>query len=199
MDYFPVFLDLRRRRCLVVGADEVASRKAAALRRAGAEVRIVLPQDFAPAELEGVALVIVAGACLAVSEAVSRAAQQRAIPVNVMDEPHLCSFIMPAIVDRSPVLLAVTSGGTAPLLASKLRQWLDAALPERLGALASLAGRFRPLVRRRLRDPAARRHFWERVLGGKVARLALAGEDAAAGTALLEELEGERANEVEAA
>jgi uroporphyrin-III C-methyltransferase / precorrin-2 dehydrogenase / sirohydrochlorin ferrochelatase len=199
MDYFPIFLDLRRRRCLVVGGGEAASRKAAGLRQAGAEVVMLLPEEFAPAALEGVALVMVAGASLAAAEAIARAAATRCIPVNVMDEPHLCSFIMPAIVDRAPVMVAITSGGTAPLLAARLRQWLDAALPQRLGALASLAGRFRPLVRRRLRDPETRRRFWEGILSGNPARLALAGEDAAAGAALLQALDRERASEVEAA
>jgi uroporphyrin-III C-methyltransferase/precorrin-2 dehydrogenase/sirohydrochlorin ferrochelatase len=192
MDYFPVFLDLRRRRCLVVGEGEAASRKAAQLRGAGAQVRLLPPQDFAPADVEGMTLVIAATSHFAASESVARAAAARGIPVNVMDEPRLCSFIMPAIVDRAPVLVAISSGGRAPLLAARLRQWLDAALPERLGALAALAGRFRPLVRRRLSDPDSRRRFWDRILAGKPARLALAGEDEGAGAALLEELDREK-------
>ena len=211
MDYLPIFLDLRGRRCLVIGGGEAASTKVALLWRAGAEVAIVarrlspgllgairrgqavhLASAFAPALLEGVALVIVAGETLAVNEAVSRAAQARAIPVNVMDEPRLCSFIMPALVDRSPVLVAIGTGGTAPLLARLLRQWLERTLPERLGRLAALAGRFRPLVKRRLPHPPARRRFWERVFTAEVAHLALAGEDAAAGAALLGELDEAR-------
>jgi uroporphyrin-III C-methyltransferase/precorrin-2 dehydrogenase/sirohydrochlorin ferrochelatase len=208
MDHFPVFLDLKGRRCLVVGGGEAASVKAAMLWRAGAEVAVAAPalgpslavavrrgqaihaaEQFAPALLDGVSLAIVAGETLAVNEAVSRAAQARGIPVNVMDEPRLCSFIMPALVDRSPVMVAIGTGGTAPLLAVLLRRWLDQALPTRLGRLAALAGRFRPLVRRRLADPIARRRFWQAVFTGKVARLALDGDEAGAGAALLSALD----------
>ena len=190
MTSFPIFLDLRGRRCLVVGGGAAASARAAMLQRAGAEVAIV--SDFSSALLDGAALVFVAGATLAVNEAVSRAAQARSIPVNVMDEPHLSSFLMPAIVERGPVVVAIGTGGAAPFLARLLRQWFDRALPERLGALAALAGRFRPLVKRRLRDAAARRLFWERVFSGEVARHALAGNAAAAGAALLQALDEAR-------
>jgi uroporphyrin-III C-methyltransferase/precorrin-2 dehydrogenase/sirohydrochlorin ferrochelatase len=204
MDYLPIFLDLRGRRCLLVGGGEAAAAKADLLRRAGAEVAVVarrlcpdladairrgaathLAANFTPALLDGAALVMVAGETPAVSAAVSHAAQARALPVNVMDDAALCSFILPAIVDRSPVVVAITSGGTAPMLASLLRQWLDRALPERLGSLAAIAGRFRPLVKRRLAAPAARRRFWGWVFAGEVASMALAGDEAAAHRALL--------------
>jgi uroporphyrin-III C-methyltransferase / precorrin-2 dehydrogenase / sirohydrochlorin ferrochelatase len=195
MDYFPIFLDLRGRRCLVVGEGEAAAAKVEMLRRAGAAA--VIATDFAPALLEGVHLVTVAGATRAIGEAVSRAAQARRIPVNVMDEPDLCSFFMPAIVDRAPVIVAIGTGGAAPLLARRLREWLDRMLPPRLGDLAALAGRFRAPVRRRLSDPLARRHFWERVFAGEVTTHALGGApDAAAalGRALdAEAAEAERA------
>jgi uroporphyrin-III C-methyltransferase/precorrin-2 dehydrogenase/sirohydrochlorin ferrochelatase len=204
MDYLPIFLDLRQRRCLLVGGGEAAAAKAALLRRAGAEVAVVarrlcpaladtvrrgealhLADDFSAALLDGAALAMVAGEDRAVGAMVSRAAQARAIPVNVMDETELCSFIMPAIVDRSPVLVAIGSAGGAPLLASLLRQWLDRVLPARLGALATLAGRFRPLVKRRIGTPQARHRFWQRIFTGETASLALAGDAAAASAALL--------------
>jgi uroporphyrin-III C-methyltransferase / precorrin-2 dehydrogenase / sirohydrochlorin ferrochelatase len=187
MDYFPVFLDLRGRRALVVGAGEAAETKAAALARAGAEVQRA--QSFAPSMLDGAALVFVAGARRAVAEQVARAAEARGIWVNVMDEPRLCSFLMPALVERGPVTVAVSTSGTAPMLARLLREWLDLALPRRLGALASLAGRFRPLVRRRLPDPTTRRRFWHRLFTGDVAQRALAGDDTAARAALLQALD----------
>jgi uroporphyrin-III C-methyltransferase/precorrin-2 dehydrogenase/sirohydrochlorin ferrochelatase len=207
MDHLPIFLDLRGRRCLLVGGGEAAAAKAALLRRAGAEVAVVarllcpdlaaavgrgdalhLAAEFSAMLLDGAALVMVAGETPGVSTAVSHAARARALPVNVMDEPALCSFILPAIVDRSPVVVAIASGGTAPMLASLLRQWLDRALPARLGALATLAGRFRPLIKRRLTAPAARRRFWHRVFTGETASLALAGDAAAARAALLDAL-----------
>jgi uroporphyrin-III C-methyltransferase / precorrin-2 dehydrogenase / sirohydrochlorin ferrochelatase len=212
MGYFPVFLDLSGRRCLVVGGDDAAAAKAALLHRAGAEVAVIaetpcpalrdamrrgaathLAGHFSPPLLDGVALVMVAGETLAVSEAVALAARQHGIPVNVMDDARLCSFIMPAIVDRSPVTIAISTGGTSPLLASLLRQWLDHVLPRRLGGLAALAGHCRELVRRRLRDGIERRRFWEEILTGETARLALDGNIAAADAALQRALE-ERAH-----
>src|SRR5690348_6859880 len=208
MTYFPVFLDLKRRRCLVVGGEDAAAAKAALLHRAGAEVAIVaetlspalrdavrrgdaihLARHFSPPLLDGAALVMVAGETLAVSEAVALAAQQRGIPVNVMDDARLSSFIMPAIVDRAPVTIAISTGGTSPLLAQLLRQWLDGALPRGLGRLAALAGHFRELVRRRLRDAIERRRFWQEILTGETARLALDGNVAAAGAALRQALD----------
>jgi uroporphyrin-III C-methyltransferase / precorrin-2 dehydrogenase / sirohydrochlorin ferrochelatase len=207
LDYFPVFLDLKGRRALVVGGGEMACEKAMRLRRAGAVVGIIAPrlspalahaarggeiehlaQRFAPPLLDGAALVIVADECLAVREAVAATARDRGIPVNVVDDPVLSSCIMPAIVERAPVVVAIATCGRAPLLATLLRRWLDERLPARLGALAMLAGHFRPLVKRTLRDPLVRRRFWERVFAGEVAALALAGEQAAAGAALTEML-----------
>jgi uroporphyrin-III C-methyltransferase / precorrin-2 dehydrogenase / sirohydrochlorin ferrochelatase len=183
MDYFPVFLDLRGRRALVVGDGEAADAKAAALARAGADVHIT--QRFAPTMLDGAALVFVAGARRAVAEQVARAAEARGIWVNVMDEPRLCSFLMPALVERGPVTVAISTSGTAPMLARLLREWLDLALPRHLGALASLAGSFRPLVRRRLPALAARRRFWHRIFAGDVAQRVLDGDDSSARAALL--------------
>jgi uroporphyrin-III C-methyltransferase/precorrin-2 dehydrogenase/sirohydrochlorin ferrochelatase len=199
---FPVFLDLERRRCLVVGGGDEAARKAMILCRAGARVAVVaetlamplvralqrgdiewLDSLFAPALLDGVALVIVADVAHAVADVVSVAARARGIPVNVVDEPRRSSFIMPAIIDRAPVMVAISTGGTAPALAARLRVILDRLLPERLGDLAALAGRFRPLARQRLAADA-RRRFWKEVFGGPVADLALAGREAEAGAAL---------------
>ncbi len=210
MEYLPIFLDLRNSRCLVVGGGEAAARKAAMLERAGARVFLVarklgphlrgavgrseathLAEHFVPAQLDGMALVMVAGETLAVNEAVSRAARARSIPVNVMDDPALCSFIMPAIIDRSSLVVAVATGGRAPVLARLFCQWLDHVLPARLGALADFAGRFRAPVRRRLPDLAARRRFWEQVFTGEVAAHVLWGEEAMAGAALLAAIDRE--------
>ena len=212
MDYFPLFLDLKGRRCLVVGGDAAAAARTALLQRAGAEVGVIaetpcpmlldamrrgaathLARHFSPPLLDGMALVMVTGETLAVSEAVALAARQRGIPVNVMDDARRSSFIMPAIVDRAPVTIAISTGGASPLLASLLRQWLDHVLPRGLGGLAALAGHCRALVRRRLRDGIERRRFWEEILTGETARLALDGNIAAAGAALRRALD-ERAH-----
>lgn len=174
---FPVFLNLAGRACLVIGSGVEAKRKAALLRRAGAAVRA--SDAFQEALLDDAALVIVAGAPRDIAEAASRAAEARGILVNVVDEPELSSFIMPAIVDRAPVVVAISTSGTAPALAKLLRERLERALPQRLGALAALARRFRPMVARRLGDLESRRRFWTSVFTGRVAALALDGKPAA--------------------
>jgi len=178
MAHFPICLDLAGKRCLVVGAGPEAERKAAALRRAGAQV--VAAPRFAPADLDGCLLAFAADVPPPVGEAVSRAARARGILVNVADRPKFCSFIMPAVIERAPVTLAISTSGTSPALARRLREMLDAIVPRRLGALAVLAGDFRARVKHKIADPANRRAFWERLLDGPVARLALAGEQDAA-------------------
>lgn len=174
MAHFPICLDLADKRCLVVGIGPETERKAAALLRAGAQV--VVSPGFVVADLDGCTLAIAADVPLAVGEAVSQAAKARGILVNVADRPELCSFIMPAVIDRAPVTLAISTGGASPALARRLREMLDAIVPRRLGALAALAGEFRLRVRRGIADPAQRRAFWDRILDGPVTRLALAGE-----------------------
>jgi uroporphyrin-III C-methyltransferase/precorrin-2 dehydrogenase/sirohydrochlorin ferrochelatase len=176
--HFPICLDLAGKRCLVIGVGAEAERKAAALRRAGAHVASLT--EFSAGDLDGCVLVIAADVDRALAEAVSRAARERGILVNVSDRPELCSFIMPAVIDRAPVMLAISTGGASPMLARRLREMLDAIVPRRLGALAALAGEFRVRARQRIPDPAARRTFWDRQLAGPVARLALAGEQDAA-------------------
>jgi len=178
MTHFPICLDLTSKRCLVVGTGPEAARKAAALRRAGAQV--VATPRFAATDLDGCVLAFAADVPRAVGEAVSRAAGTRGILVNVADRPELCSFIMPAVIERAPVTLAISTGGTSPALAGRLRATLDAIVPRRLGALAALAGEFRMRVRRGIANAPARRAFWELLLDGPVARLALAGEQGAA-------------------
>lgn len=178
MRQFPIFLDLAGRTALVLGHGEVAARKAEALRRAGAAIRQAA--RFEPALLDGIALAIGAEAPEADLVALSAACQAHGIPVNVVDRPALCSFLVPAIVDRDPVTIAVGTGGAAPVLARMVRQRIEAALPPGLGRLAALADRFKAAVRRALPDIAARRRFLDRVLAGPVAELAMAGRTAEA-------------------
>lgn len=199
MDYFPVFLRLKQRPCLVVGAGEVGARKAMALLDAGAHVRVVAPEacaelaataaagkltwerrGYAASDLRGAALVIAATEDRALNARVSRDAQDAGVPVNVVDDPDLCSFIVPAIVDRSPVLVAISTGGASPALARHLRARVEAAVPEGAGALAALLAEARSRVRDVLPAAAERAAFWERVVGGEVGALGLVGrlEDA---------------------
>jgi uroporphyrin-III C-methyltransferase/precorrin-2 dehydrogenase/sirohydrochlorin ferrochelatase len=199
MDYLPIFLRLQGQRCLVVGGGEVAARKVNSLIRAKGEVTVVSPElgtelsalaeagrigfvckCFSPADLEGIHLVISATNQRTVNEAVAGAARARGIPVNVVDCPELCSFIFPALVDRYPVIIAVSTGGASPVLARLVRARLETALPAAYGRLAQLAEACRQRVKRAIPDATRRRRFWEATLQGGLAELIFAGQDAAA-------------------
>ncbi|MEW6687640.1 MAG: siroheme synthase CysG [Pseudomonadota bacterium] len=181
MEYLPILVDVRNQPCLVVGAGHVASRKAALLRRAGAQV--TMTTEFREAELDRYALAIAATSDQAVNRAVAAAARARRIPVNVVDQPELCSFILPSIIERAPLLVAVSSGGASPVLARLLRARLETMIPAAYGRLAALAGEFRERVKARFQGPE-RRRFWERALQGPIAEMALAGREAEARSAL---------------
>ncbi|MBP0462721.1 uroporphyrinogen-III C-methyltransferase [Roseomonas sp. PWR1] len=178
MRHFPAFLDLAGRTVLLVGDGEAIARKAEPLRRAGAVLRQA--PRFAPALLDGVALAVGSDAPEEDLRALSAEAQRRGIPVNIVDRTELCSFITPAIIDRDPVTIAISTGGAAPTLARMVRQRIETVLPPRLGALAALAARFQALVRRALPDLPARRRFLDAALAGKPGDLALAGREAEA-------------------
>ena len=200
MQYLPIFAKVTGETCLVVGGGEVASRKIATLLRAGARVTVVSPElvpvvaelvtqgliahvakPFEPDDLEEVALVVSATGVRTVNETVAAAAHERGIACNVVDCPELCTFIFPAIVDRSPVIIAVSTGGASPVLARLLRAQLETLLPAAYGRLAELAERFRTRVKQALTNGDQRRRFWEQCLRGPVAELVLAGrEDEAA-------------------
>ena len=199
MDFLPIFFDVRSRFCLVVGGGEVAARKAELLMRANAAVTVVAPElgrslarhrdaarlrhlarAFHPGDLDGCTLVIAATDDDAVNREVSRLCRERAIPVNVADAPELCSFILPSIVDRSPLIVAVSSGGASPLLARIVRTRLETMLPAAYGRLATLADSFRERVKRRFPAVTQRRRFWERVLQGPAAEMMLTGRERAA-------------------
>ncbi len=119
--------------------------------------------------------------------AVSEAARARRIPVNVVDDPTLSTFIFPAIVDRSPIIVAVSSGGESPVLARRVREQIEAILPEKLGSLARFMGERRKAVQRAL-GIAARRPFWERIVSGVVGTRVLAGDSVGAEKAFESEL-----------
>ena len=207
MDYLPIFLDLRGRACLVVGGGTIALRKVELLVAAGAAVRIVAPEvcaelrtlatskrlkvlrrPYAVRDLRGAHVVIAATNRPRVNARVAADARKRTIPVNVVDVPALCSFIMPSIVDRGALVVAVSTGGASPVLARLTREKLDAFLHPDLGRLATFAGRHRAMVQRRLPDLAARIAFWEQILDGKVGKLALRGQRRAANAALRDAL-----------
>ncbi len=180
MEYFPLFAEVRGRRVVVVGGGEVASRKIALLKRAGAAIRVVAPaldhhvsdwlqqgalthiaREFETSDLDEAWLVVAATNDPRVNQQVSEAAEARRIWCNVVDAPEQCSFITPAIVDRSPLMIAISSAGAAPVLARMWRERLERQLHPRLGDLALLARRWRGRVKRALGSLSARRRFWE--------------------------------------
>ncbi len=212
MDYLPVFLDLAGRGVLVVGGGAVALRKVELLVQARARVRVAAPRllaelvraretgriehiaaPFEPRQLDSMVLAIAATDRPEVNRAVAAAGAARGIFVNVVDDAEASSFIMPAIIDRSPVLIAVGTAGNSPTLARRLRAQLEAALPGRLGELAVLAGRMRARVRAALPDPQRRQQFWERLFGGSIASQVLAGQGETAAAMMEAELETLRA------
>lgn len=208
MDYLPLFLDLTNRRVLVVGGGDVAARKIALLRCAGADVSVVAKNlceelqrlydegllawpdvTFDERHLDGIFLVIAATDDCALNARVFHAADNRRIFVNVVDDQQRCSFIFPSIVDRSPVMIAISSAGKAPVLARMLREKLEALIPSSVGVMAKVAGEWREKVKQRLPSVSSRRRFWERLFNGYFASLISAGNIQQAESHLSQELE----------
>jgi len=204
MDVYPLFLKLAGRPCLLVGGGEVALRKAELLLRAGGALTVLaerlVPELRAAAEAErirhlagpilpahffGQALAVVATEEEALARRASALAQAAGVPVNVVDRPELSSFLAPALVDRSPVLVAISTGGASPLLAREIRLAIERLLPSGLGRLAALARQFRAAAKAAIPGAAARRRFWERCLKGPVADAMLAGDEAGARAAMV--------------
>jgi uroporphyrin-III C-methyltransferase/precorrin-2 dehydrogenase/sirohydrochlorin ferrochelatase len=196
MDYFPLFFKLTNQPCLVIGAGACAARKIELLARAGTNITVVAreisPQvavfpglvihqkDFEPSDLVGFKWVISATNDTATNQHVSECAKTNSVWVNVVDSPELCDFIFPAIVDRAPITIAISSGGASPVLARLLRAKIETLIPPTYGVLAKLAEKFRETVKQNISRPANRRIFWENVLQGRVAELVFAGQNDAA-------------------
>jgi uroporphyrin-III C-methyltransferase/precorrin-2 dehydrogenase/sirohydrochlorin ferrochelatase len=209
MDYLPVFMKLRGRTSVVIGGGEVALRKVVMLLKADATVTVVSPElcpeladwqeqgrlvhvaaRFEPPQLDGAQLVIAATDDEEVNRQVSIAAQARNIPVNVVDAPELCTFVVPSVVDRSPIVIAVSSGGKAPVLARLVRARLETLIPASYGRLAQLAGEFRDKVKTRFPTSQQRRIFWENVFQGPIAERVFSGQEQSARQELHAVLEG---------
>jgi len=196
MDYLPVFMNVRGQRCLLVGAGEVASRKAALLARTGASIVVVAPlirdevqhiidehggeihqREFMDADIDGAVLVIAATDNDAVNLHVSALAKSRQIPVNVVDQTELCSFIVPAIVDRSPVVIAISTGGSSPVLTRAIKEKIEILLPAAYGRLANLLGSLRERVKVSIKGFSHRTRFWEKLLSGPMPEMVLNGRE----------------------
>lgn len=210
MDYLPLFADLKGRPVLVVGGGDVAARKIELLRRASAQVLVVsrelcpelqalhqaqqiawLATAFEPAQLDQVFLAIAATDDNQLNRQVYDEANARHRLVNVVDDQPKCSFIFPSIVDRSPLVVAISSSGTAPVLARMLREKLEALLPASLGQMAEVAGAFRDSVKQRFSRMSDRRRFWERAFNGLFASQMAAGNVNEATRTLQRELQEE--------
>ncbi|WP_263263808.1 siroheme synthase CysG [Pseudomonas sp. RIT-PI-S] len=209
MKYLPLFHTLAGRDVLVVGGGEIALRKSRLLADAGARLRVVAPvvdsqlialaqgcggeiaeRGYESRDLDGCVLAIAATDDTPLNARVSADAQQRCVPVNVVDAPALCTVIFPAIVDRSPLVVAVSSGGDAPVLARLIRARLEAWIPSAYGELAKLAAGFRDRVKQRYPNVNQRRAFWEEVFQGPIAERQLAGRSSEAASMLAERVEG---------
>jgi len=201
--YFAAFLDLRGKPGVVVGGGTVAAQKAETLLRSGARLTVIAPElcprlseltlvgalrhearRFQPGDLVGAEIVIAATDDPAVNESVSNAARALHIPVNVADNAELSTFIMPSVVDRPPLQIAISTAGASPVLARKLRRMIEALVPFAFGRLATLAAHFRSAARRRYADPEGRRRFWEDVIDGPVGEMVLSGREAQAAETL---------------
>ena len=196
MEYLPIFIQIKHRPCLVVGGGSIAARKVALLRKAQADVTVVSPdicdelqtlkqeklikhqpRAFEDTDLEECVAVIAATDQRPVNQRVSELAHALRLPVNVVDNPDLCSFIMPSIIDRSPVVIAISTGGASPVLARLIRTKLEGSIPAAYGRLAKLVEGFRDKVKSSFPNVESRRGFWETILEGKVAELVFTGHE----------------------
>ncbi|MCG7907804.1 MAG: siroheme synthase CysG, partial [Candidatus Thiodiazotropha taylori] len=196
MDFFPIFLNIRNKSCLVVGGGAVAERKIALLLKSAADVVLVSPElthdlttwrdmgrlnhqarGFQDEDINERHLVIAATDDPQLNRHIAELAHARRTPVNVVDQPELCSFIVPSIIDRSPVVAAVSTGGASPVLARLIRSRLESLIPAGYGRLADLCNRFRQRVKEHFSKPEERRLFWDRVLEGGVAERVFSGHD----------------------
>lgn len=208
MEYLPLFFDLKGQSVLLIGGGDIALRKGRLLTRAGARVRLVAPRidaevrelisesggelieaEYHVDHLKGVRLIVAATDIDRVNRAVHADAVSAGLPVNVVDNPPLCTFIFPAIVDRSPIVIGISSAGKAPVLARNLRAKLETLIPPSYANLGELVGRFRAQVKAKFDTVNKRRNFWEKVLSGSVAERVFAGQNEAAEALLIEQIE----------
>ena len=199
MDQLPIFFNVKDRWVAVIGGGGAASRKAEMAMRAGARVKVFAEQlceefhelkanerfSFVPRgpltqDLDGCALLYCASEEVEQNRNARVLARAAHVPCNVVDMPELCDFTMPSIVDRSPVVIAVSTAGTSPILGRMIKARLETLLPATYGQVAAFVGRYRKKVGGVLKDFRQRRRFWERILDGSVVDLVLAGHEAEA-------------------
>lgn len=209
MKYLPIFINIHNRNCLVVGGGKIATRKTALLLKAGANVTVMAPklgntlnswlaagkitrrdEAFdANTDISNYRIVIAATDDTRINRAISNKAQNSSIPVNVVDHPDDGTFIIPSIVDREPVQIAISTGGASPVLARLLRGKLESTIPAAYGRLAALVEEFREKAKARFDNVTQRRKFWEAVFQGRISELLFAGKDRRARELLQEALD----------
>ncbi len=208
MDYLPVFHKIRSQPVLLVGGGTVALRKARLLFRAKAKVKVVAEeicqeltelisihdgevheQTYKSGDVENCVMVVAATDDNELNHQIAADAGKLNIPVNVVDQPHLCSFIFPSIVDRSPLIVAVSSSGKSPVLARLLRSRLETLIPSGYGDLTAFLGEVRSQVKARIQSFSARMRFWEDVINGPSAEMLLSGKTEQANALLQNMLE----------
>ncbi|ALE01496.1 siroheme synthase CysG [Candidatus Pseudothioglobus singularis] len=194
MDHLPIFINIRKKPCIVIGGGDIALRKINLLLKAQAKVDCISPlfckdiknlsmdghitlinKSFEQADIKDYSIIIAATDDKSVNSLISSIAQDKKIPVNVVDSPELSSFIMPSIVDRSPLIIAVSSSGKAPVLARIIRAKLETIIPSAYGILADIAGEYRQKVKDRFSTIKDRRAFWEAVFSGVIAEKVFSG------------------------
>lgn len=199
MKHFPVFLNLKDRHCLVIGGGAVASRKVNNLLKADANVIVISPvisdelkhfgsegkitvieREFQTSDIAVAFLVVAATDNSDVNEQIATQANIANTMVNVADNADLCSFIFPSILDRSPVTIAVSTGGASPVLARQLRMKLETMIPSACGRLAGITEEYREKVKQHFPKQEHRKAFWENALKGPFAELVYAGQDTSA-------------------
>jgi uroporphyrin-III C-methyltransferase/precorrin-2 dehydrogenase/sirohydrochlorin ferrochelatase len=214
MDYLPIFMNIKQQSCLIVGGGVVAARKADLFIQAGAKVMVIAPElksemrgflqqqkiiwhpgEFSQALMKSVfgetlpKLVISATDDQAVNLAVHGYCQSSGIPVNVADQTEFCDFILPAIVDRSPMTIAISTGGRSPVLARVMKAKLESMIPHGFGRLTELVGRYREKVKDAVASTEGRKAFWESLLDGLFIDKAVYGNSSEAATLLEKRLE----------
>ena len=213
MNTFPLFFKLEDRKVLIVGGGDVALRKADLLSRAGACITVLAPsisaeiqallndskhelvyENYNKTYMSGARVIIAATDDEALNHQIHADATELNIPVNVVDTPHLCDFIFPAIVDRNPIVIGISSNGKAPVLARLLRARLETLIPQGYGKLAKLAGDFRSEVKTKIPTLTGRRQFWEKAFEGPVSQLMFAGNETQAAAQLQADLDSTAAS-----
>ena len=194
MDHLPIFINVRQKPCLVIGGGDIALRKINLLIKAQAKVDCLSPlfcegitnlyqsgdvnliqKRFESDDIKDYAIIIASTDDSSVNALISKSAKKARIPVNVVDSPELSSFIMPSIVDRSPVIIAVSSAGKAPVLSRMIRAKLETVIPSAYGVLAEIAGEYRQKVKDRFSKIKDRRAFWESIFSGVIAEKVFSG------------------------